>query len=253
MIRIVRIPLDDKLAGQLARRTAQLKNADSAGARRAWQSARAEKAGLRTHLNSMAPGVQRCMYCADSLGTDIDHFEPIKEFPAGTFAWPNHLLACSFCNSNQKRDRFPRDAAGLALLLDPTRDDPVDHLRLILRTGEYRPLTPRGSATIDVFGLNRRDLTRGRSGAFEIAKAALCRAYDLLRADRGGEARDCVSALREQPHASVLNEMLRSAELPGAVEVLGADTARALRDQAVKATLARLSEFTRQQPMVEAS
>jgi hypothetical protein len=193
------------------------------------------------------------MYCADSLGTDIDHFEPIKEFPAGTFAWPNHLLACSFCNSNQKRDRFPRDAAGQALLIDPTRDDPVDHLRLILRTGEYRPLTPRGSATIDVFGLNRRDLTRGRSGAFVMAKAALCRAHELLRADRGVEATDCVHALREQPHASVLNEMLRSARLPGAPDVLGADTTAALRDHEVIATLSRVSELTGQSPMVEAS
>jgi uncharacterized protein (TIGR02646 family) len=253
MIRIVRIPLDDKLAGQLARRTAQLKNADTAGARRAWQSARAEKAGLRSHLNEMAPGVQRCMYCADSLGTDIDHFEPIKELPARTFDWPNHLLACSFCNSNQKRDLFPRDAAGLALLIDPTTDDPVDHLRLILRTGEYRPLTLRGTATIDVFGLNRRDLTRGRSGAFEMAKAALCRAHDLLRSTRDGEAADCVRALREQPHASVLNEMLRAAELPGAVEVLGADTATALRDQAVKTTLVQVSQLARRPPMVEAS
>jgi hypothetical protein len=252
MIRIVRIPLDDKLAGQLARRTAQLKNADTAGARRAWQSARAEKAGLRGHLNEMAPGVQRCMYCADSLGTDIDHFEPIRESPAGTFVWPNHLLACSFCNSNQKRDRFPRDAAGLALLVDPTRDDPVDHLRLILRTGEYRPLTPRGAATIDVFGLNRRDLTRGRSGAFEMAKAALCRAHELLRAARDAEAALCVLALREQPHASVLNEMLRSAGLPGAVDVLGADTTTALRDPAVRATLGRASEFA-QPPIAEAS
>jgi hypothetical protein len=253
MIRIVRIPLDDKLAGQLARRTAQLKNADTAGARRAWQSARAEKAGLRGHLNAMAPGVQRCMYCADSLGTDIDHFEPIKEFPAGTFSWPNHLLACSFCNSNAKRDRFPRDAAGDALLIDPTRDDPVEHLRLILRTGEYRPLTLRGAATIDVFGLNRRDLTRGRSGAFEMAKAALCRARELLLAKRDVEAADCVHALREQPHASVLSEMLRSARLPGAVEVLGADCATALRDQSVKATLGRVAESARRPPMVEAS
>jgi uncharacterized protein (TIGR02646 family) len=240
MIRIVRIPLDDKLAGQLARRTVQLKNADTAAARRAWQSARAEKAGLRSHLNEMAPGIQRCMYCADSLGTDIDHFQPIKEFPAGTFEWPNHLLACSFCNSNQKRDRFPRDAAGLALLIDPTRDDPVEHLRLILRTGEYRPLTSRGRATIEVFGLNRRDLTRGRSGAFEMAKAAICRAHELLRARRDVEAADCVRALGEQPHASVLHEMLRSVSLPGAADVLGLDTTRALRDREVVATLDRV-------------
>lgn len=237
MIRITRIPITDDLVERLARRTTALADADTATARRAWQSARTEKAGIRRHLNQMAPGLQRCMYCADSLGTDIDHFEPIKEFPAGTFVWPNHLLACSFCNSNQKRDQFPRDAAGQPLLVDPTREEPVDHLRLILRSGEYRPLTARGSATIDVFGLNRRELSRGRSGAFQMAKAALHRARELLQADRGEEAADCLHALTEQPHASVLREMIRSARLPGGADVLGPEIVAALADENVIARL----------------
>jgi hypothetical protein len=113
------------------------------------------------------------MYCGDSLGTDIDHFEPIREFPAGTFVWPNHLLACSYCNSNAKRDLFPRDELGSSLLIDPTRDDPAEHLRLILRTGVYRPLTPKGTESIRVFGLNRADLTRGREVAFTTRAAVL--------------------------------------------------------------------------------
>ena len=240
MIRIVRIPLEANLAGQLARRTASIADADTATARRAWQSARREKAGIRRHLNQMAPGVQRCMYCADNLGTDIDHFEPIKESPAGTFLWPNHLLACSFCNSNQKRDLFPRDLAGRPLLIDPTQEDPVSHLRLILRTGEYRALSARGTSTIDVFGLNRRDLTRGRAAAFEMAKAALNRAHELARASRRDEAAECLGALAEQPHASVLREMLRSATLPGGVHVLGPDTVTAIGDATVLAILTRM-------------
>jgi hypothetical protein len=177
------------------------------------------------------------MYCGDNRGTDIDHFEPIKELPTRTFEWLNHLLACSTCNSNQKRDRFPRDPSGAALLLDPTQDDPVRHLRLILRTGDYRPLTPQGEASVTVFGLNRRDLTRGRAGAFEVAKAALCRAHDLLRQSRRDEASDCVRALTEQPHASVLHEILRSAALPGADDVLGADLVAAVMDEKVRALL----------------
>ena len=177
------------------------------------------------------------MYCGDNRGTDIDHFEPIKELPIGAFTWINHLLACSTCNSNQKRDSFPRDLSGIALLLDPTRDDPVGHLRLVLRTGDYRPLTPRGKASVEVFGLNRRDLTRGRAGAFEMAKAALCRAHCLLGSDRHDEAVDCLRALTEQPHASVLHEMLRSARLPGAVDVLGTDLVAALMNQEVLALL----------------
>jgi HNH endonuclease len=244
MIKIFRITIEDELAGRLDRRTSALRasNADSVAARKAWTAARAERRGIREQLVQMAPGIERCMYCGDNRATDIDHFEPIRELPTRTFEWLNHLLACSTCNSNQKRDRFPRDPSGAALLLDPTQDDPVRHLRLILRTGDYRPLTPQGEASVAVFGLNRRDLTRGRAGAFEMAKAALCRTHDLLKQGRHDEAHDCVRALTEQPHASVLQEILRSAALPGAVDVLGTDLVAALTDQEV---LALLPDFTR--------
>ena len=239
MIRIARVALEDGLAGRLDNRTSALKaaSADSEAARKAWTSARTEKRGIRLHLMLMAPGIERCMYCGDNRGTDIDHFEPIKEFPAGTFVWLNHLLACSTCNSNQKRDRFPRDPKGAALLIDPSREDPVRHLRLVLRTGEYRALSPRGEATIDVFGLNRRDLTRGRAAAFTVADAALCRAHTLVGQDRGADAIRCLRALFEQPHASVLQEVLRMVEMPGADDVLGTDLAAALRDMGVRALI----------------
>jgi len=243
MIKIFRITIEDELASRLERRTSALKavNADAVEARRAWTAARRERRGIRERLVQMAPGIERCMYCGDNRGTDIDHFEPIKELPIGTFEWLNHLLACSTCNSNLKRDSFPRDPSGTALLLDPTRDDPVRHLRLMLRMGDYRPLTSQRRASIEVFGLNRRDLTRGRAGAFEMAKAALCRAQNLLGQGRHDEAGDCVRALTEQPHASVLHEILRSAGLPGAVEVLGTDLVSALMDQEVLALLPDLT------------
>jgi hypothetical protein len=230
VIPLTRVDLDGDLAFRLDTRTARLRRegASTAAARAAWRTARAEKAGIRDHLVKMAPGVQRCMYCGDSLGTDIDHFEPIREFPAGTFAWPNHLLACSYCNSNAKRDLFPRDHDGQPLLIDPTRDDPVAHLRLILRTGVYRPLSPRGEASIRVFGLNRADLTRGREVAFATRAAVLCKAHDLFGLGRGAEATRYLRALAQEPHASVLHEMLRTVTLPGAADVLGPDVVAAL-------------------------
>ena len=235
MVPLVRISLDDELAGRLDARTTQLTraNADSAAARTAWRAARDEKRGIRDHLVKMAPGVQRCMYCGDSLGTDIDHFEPIREFPFGTFVWRNHLLACSFCNSNAKRDLFPRDGTGSPLLIDPTRSDPAVHLRLILRTGVYRALTPQGGESIRVFGLNRPDLTRGREVAFATRTAVLCRADDLLTAGRVREAARCLLALAEEPHASVLHEMLRTVTMPGAADVLGDDVLAALTNPAL--------------------
>jgi hypothetical protein len=235
VIPLLRVTIDNELAGRLTARTAQLTgaNVSTATARAAWRGAREEKRGIRDHLIQMAPGVQRCMYCGDSLGTDIDHFEPISEFPAGTFVWPNHLLACSFCNSNAKRDLFPRDGSGRPLLIDPTKDDPAEHLRLILRTGVYRPLTPMGTESIRVFGLNRGDLTRGREVAFTTRAAVLSHADDLLTANRADDAVRSVRALAEEPHASVLHEMLRAAPLPGATAVLGADVMACLTNPAL--------------------
>ena len=98
MILIARVQLGDELANRLDNHTAHLKasNADSSRARAAWRSADTERRGVRFYLEKMAPGVQRCMYCGDNLGTDIDHFEPISRAPIRTFEWLNHLLACSF-------------------------------------------------------------------------------------------------------------------------------------------------------------
>jgi hypothetical protein len=177
------------------------------------------------------------MYCGESRGTDIDHFEPIKEAPAGTFEWLNHFLACGSCNSNEKRDKFPRDAGGVPLLIDPTRDDPSRHLHLILRTGKYRALTVQGSESIKVFGLNRDDLTRGRMIAFATRGAVLCRADGLFLQGRADEADRCLRALAEEPYASVLHEMMRAVELPGASVVLGDDIVAALRNPDVLAAL----------------
>lgn len=239
MIPLKRLALDSKLSGKLDSRTAQL---DARGflpeaARHAWKAARYERRRLRERLSQMAAGILRCMYCGDNLGTDVDHFNPIRHAPERTFDWLNHLLACSFCNSNQKRDLFPCDPQGRHLLIDPTKDDPGDHLRLILRTGEYRHLTAKGEATIQVFGLNRADLVRGRAAAFVTRRAVICHARALLHGDRKDEAAQCMQALSEEPHASVLYAMLCSIAMPGADSVLGEDVLAALTDPKIQELL----------------
>lgn len=232
MIAIARVQLGEELTSRLDNRTTQLKTAkaDSGQARVAWRSADTERRGVRSCLEKMAAGIQRCMYCGDNLGTDIDHFEPISSAPIRTFEWLNHLLACSFCNSNQKRHSYPLDPSGMALLIDPTSDDPGQHLALTLSNGEYRAMSPQGKASIDIFGLNRADLVRGRAGAFHTRRATLCYARTLFDQGRRDEAIQCLSALTEEPHASVLHAMVLSVHLPGATEVLGADVVAALEE-----------------------
>ncbi|MGH3858993.1 HNH endonuclease [Actinokineospora sp.] len=199
------------------------------------------KGSLREALAYMAPGVQRCMYCGDSLGADIDHFDPLSRSPLRTFDWLNHLLACSVCNSHQKRDLFPVDDKGRPLLIDPTSEDPFDHLLLSLSVGEYRALTPKGTATIQVFGLNRALLVRGREQARRVVVASL-RGWARARArDDESDMEECVLTIREQPFADVCHAMLRQSDVPRAEIVFGrdSDVLPTLRDPRLRACLAR--------------
>lgn len=193
-----------------------------------WKIAQAPKRHIQRLLTQMAHGVKRCMYCEDNLGTDIDHFQPIKEAPLRAFDWLNHLLACSNCNSNIKRDQYPCDSDGYCLLIDPSSDDPADHLTLLLSSGIYKAKTDKGVATVEVFGLNRDDLVQGRKAAFVKARSTLRDWHRQLQAGELGEAEIIAKALRESPFAGVMRAMER---LPTAVApvTLGLEAEAAVR------------------------
>jgi hypothetical protein len=150
------------------------------------------------------------MYCDDNLGTDIDHFQPLEKAPQRAFEWLNHLLACSHCNSNVKRSQYPVDGEGVCLLIDPTTEDPATHLMLLLKSGEYAPVdgSPKGEATIKVFGLNRPDLIRGRLNAFHRARSNL-RDWHSLRQQADPEADVVERALLDSPFIDVVHAMTR--------------------------------------------
>jgi len=95
---------------------------------------------------------QRCMYCEDSRGTDIEHYRPQRTYPKLTFTWCNLLLMCAGCN-RKKGAQFPIDSIGTALLIDPTVDKPWDHLQFDENTGNLVArwtnlgFDPKGAAT----------------------------------------------------------------------------------------------------------
>lgn len=194
---------------------------------------------LRTVLRRMAPGAERCMYCGESLGTDVDHHEPVARNPLRTFDWLNHLLACSHCNSHHKRDRFPLDEHGLPLLVDPTAEDPFDHLTLALSIGEYAPVTAKGRATIDVCGLNRPSLARGRQQAYRVVVMCLREWRRAVAGEGGHQPGELLHTIREQPCADVCQAMLRQVEQPGAAIVFAAvpDVVELLLDRQVRGDL----------------
>jgi hypothetical protein len=196
-------------------------------------------APVRAVLQTMAPGTERCMYCGDSFGTDIDHYEPLARSPLRTFDWFNHLLACSHCNSHHKRERFPTDAYGRPLLIDPTAEDPFDHLMLSLSVGEYRALTARGEQTIQVCGLNRFPLARARQNVYRLVVLCL-RAWAAAVAGAGTyDPAQLLHMIREQPCADVCQAMLRQVGQPGAATVFAdvPDIVELLRDRQVRDAL----------------
>ncbi len=227
MIPLQRGPLPEELTARLAARAERLADRGG-GARELWRDSRTVRRDLTVHLVAMAAGLSRCMYCGDSEGTSIDHFQPIAMAPWRAFDWLNHLWACAYCNSNQKRDLYPTDRRGQALLIDPTADEPADHLDLVLSTGAYRARTPKGHETIRIFGLDRPVLERGRAQAYVRCRSMLRDLARLAEGQERAEARAVAHALQVQPFADVLYEMLRLRTAPRAALIFGAEAVAGL-------------------------
>jgi uncharacterized protein (TIGR02646 family) len=106
---------------------------------------------------------ERCMYCLDSHGTDIEHFWPKTPYPERMFQWPNLLLCCAECG-RFKGDRFPV-SDGLPLLVDPTAEEPWLHLDFDPMTGnvvarfdiDQNDWSRKGQATVETLKLDRRE------------------------------------------------------------------------------------------------
>jgi uncharacterized protein (TIGR02646 family) len=114
-------------------------------------------------LQAMAGETERCMYCQDSHGTDIEHFKPKTPFPESMYQWENMLLCCAECG-RFKGDRFPIDADSKPLLVDPSRQNPWDYIDFDPQTGNMTArfiaatanFSKEGETTVTVLHLDRR-------------------------------------------------------------------------------------------------
>jgi uncharacterized protein (TIGR02646 family) len=232
MRRLRRPTLSPQATDFLAKRTAKVAKAAAPAkeAERLWgrQNNKAFKE-IRRALSGMAPGRSRCMYCEDSEGTDIDHFRPKARYHANAFSWPNYLLACSSCNSNHKRDQFPLDAKGRPLLIDPTVEDPLDHLTLAPSTGAFVPRTAKGRESVRVFGLARETLEEGRRDAWTAIGQLLVRYAQLRQAGDQQGAKAIERVIRKYPFDSVRWHLVRLASAPQAMVLIDRDWLLALR------------------------
>ncbi|MGV9565383.1 HNH endonuclease [Streptomyces sp. NPDC003480] len=171
---------------------------------------------LRAALWAMAHGIDACMYCGRDMADTIDHYVPVSKDPLKTFCWFNHILACSTCNSRYKRDVHLEDAFGNPKLIDPTREDPFEHLHLNLDTGLYLSKTERGDYTCRTCGLNEHQLPEARLRAMRQIQLHLDGWRQSYDAGDHSKLAAYTSAIREQPFADVCQAMLRQAQLPEA-------------------------------------
>lgn len=168
MRRVTRQPLDQGVQADLDSRQAvvnQERDGADFSATTAWQTARqtAMLGAVLTTLRHMMGDRQRCMYCLDSHGTDIEHFWPKTPYPERMFVWLNLLLCCAECG-RFKGDRFPL-ADGMPLLVDPTSEDPWQCLDFDPTTGNIvarfdagqNGYSVKGVETVKLLQLDQRE------------------------------------------------------------------------------------------------
>lgn len=153
-------------------------------------------------LKLMAGNRERCMYCGDSHGTDIEHHWPKAVYPERMFRWPNMLLCCTECG-RIKGVQFPI-VDGEPMLVDPSTDNPWEFLDFDPRTGNIvarfnaaiQQFQPKGEQTVDVLRLDRREaMARGFRRSYKRIKQTVEEALE-----------------QDEPNADVLFDELSEAD-----------------------------------------
>jgi uncharacterized protein (TIGR02646 family) len=205
MRRVIRLPLAEDVEEELNQKQANADRKRMEGALRVndeWQTARQSKpllAVLAT-LRQMMGERERCMYCLDSHGTDIEHFWPKMPYSERMFLWPNLLLCCAECG-RLKGNRFPL-VAGQPMLIDPTAEEPWQYLDFDPTTGnvvarfdlDSNNWSPKGQGTVELLQLDRREaLAVGYRRTYRRLAALVERYLNEI----GSPADSLVAALRD--------------------------------------------------------
>ncbi len=195
---------------------------------------------VRRALSTMGAGAQRCAYCEDSVGDEVEHIKPKDLYPEAVFLWPNYVYACGPCNGG-KNNRYAiltddgllditrrrgapvvQPADGDPAFIDPRRDDPLALMTMdLLGTFFMLPAldlegadAERASFTIDTLDLNRDVLLEARANAYGGYRARL---FEYCKKRDQGMSADDLAILRNDllaaPHPTVWEEMVRQSPL----------------------------------------
>jgi uncharacterized protein (TIGR02646 family) len=211
---------------------------------------------VKAGLAAMCAGAQRCCYCEDSVGDEVEHIKPKDLYPEVVFVWDNYVYACGPCNGGKnnkfavinrngekvivtrpRRAPVRKPAAGKPAFLNPRDEDPLAYLDLeIVDTYMFLPREGlsgrdefRAEFTIEALKLNRDVLTAARRNAYGSYRARLLE-YRVLRDDavppaKLGRLRDGITSM---PHPTVWREIQRQQEWIPELRPLFADVPEAL-------------------------
>jgi hypothetical protein len=151
----------------------------------------------------LAMSDEECAYCGRFVGNDemqVDHILPQEHFPFIAYAWSNLSPTCGACNRKKLafvpsslRDKiiverclgehrphdhlFDKEHLFLVVarddrLIDPTFDDPTEHLDVLLDIPDYLPKTPIGRTTYKRL-FTRREIVVHLAKVKEAARASI--------------------------------------------------------------------------------
>src|SRR5262245_15352784 len=135
MIRVHRQPIARNLRAALASRQTEANGYRPPDPRidRAWTNFRRAAIGRAVYQALKATFRSKCAFCERVNAKTADHFYPKERYPRRMFWWPNLLLCCAECNP-VKGDFFPF-VDRRPVLVDPTREEPLDFFQWDLATG----------------------------------------------------------------------------------------------------------------------
>jgi uncharacterized protein (TIGR02646 family) len=194
---------------------------------------------IKKALDRMCSGARRCHYCEDSAADEVEHFYPKDLYPEYCFSWGNYLYSCGRCNGTYKSNKFKifientrdviditpprknrqyvRPPSGDPLLINPRNDNPLDYIKLNLKTLKYEEIVDNGTEafsqgewTIECLGLNKREvLVKSRNEAFDNYIARL----ETYRAKRNTalaeKLQKMIKGIKTMAHPTVWQEMVR--------------------------------------------
>lgn len=214
------------------------------------QSSNSTFRAVRKSLSKMCAGAQRCVYCEDSVGDEVEHIKPKDLYPEDVFCWENYVYACGPCNGG-KNNRFAvitqigrvdvtrargapvaPPAPGEPAFVNPRLEDPLALMTMDLQETYFMlpkfGLNPvekdRTDFTIETLKLNRDPLPDARKNAFGGYYSRLLAYRSEREAGASAAELDWMRLdLLATPHPTVWEEMKRQAHAISEIgSILGA-------------------------------